>query len=97
MLLLVSFPSFAFGRCGFVQISKIPSMLCWVHLGGISCYLWLPLQMGLFENWGGPQICLRSKMRMIPPPKIVGVLPTFSDQPILSLFSLLNFFKVWCS
>jgi hypothetical protein len=25
----------------FFQISKIPSMLCWVHLGGISCYLWL--------------------------------------------------------
>lgn len=72
LLLLVSFPSFAFARCGFCQISKIPSMLCWVHLGGISCYLWLPLQMGLFENWGGPQICLRSKMRMIPPKNCRG-------------------------
>ena len=42
-------------------------MLCWVHFGRISCYLWLALHMGLIKNWGRPQICLRSNMRMINP------------------------------
>ena len=72
LLLLVSFPSFAFARCGFFSNQQDSFNAVLGSLRRDQLLSLAPLQMGLFENWGGPQICLRRKMRMIPPKNCRG-------------------------